>query len=466
MEVTSDKVTGIRIAYVGGGSRGWAWMLMKDLALEPQLSGTVYLYDIDYQATRDNASIGNSLSQKEDSLGKWKYEVVRTLDEALRRADFVVLSILPGTFQEMHTDVHLPEKYGIYQSVGDTTGPGGLMRGLRTIPIYREIARKIRDCCPKAWVINYTNPMSMCVRTLYKEFPEIKAFGCCHEVFSTQTLLAEVVREMRGIDGISRKEIKVNLLGINHFAWIDRASYKNIDLYPLYQDFVERHYLEGYELHGPWRDSYFSLAEKVKFDLFRRYGLIATGGDRHLAEFMPSSHYLKDPEMVEEWKFHLTPVKWRVENSKAREELQQRLLKGEENIELSQSGEEGVQQIKALVGLGELVTNVNLPNRGQIDNIPGKMVVETNAFFSYDSVRPIWAGSLPAEINALIARHIFNQEAIVEAAFSGDKSRALQAFLNDPLVTIEPGKASSLFHEMLESTQEYLPPEFLSSTTR
>ncbi|WP_459213478.1 family 4 glycosyl hydrolase, partial [Metabacillus niabensis] len=198
----------LNIAYIGGGSRGWAWGLMSDLALEKNLSGTVKLYDLNYDAARQNEMIGNRLYDREDVVGKWKYQAVKTMEEALVDADFVIISILPGTFSEMLSDVHEPEKYGIYQSVGDTIGPGGLVRALRTIPIFVEIANQIKEFAPNAWVINYTNPMSLCVRTLYETFPEIKAIGCCHEVFGTQKLLATMVEEMLDIKNVSYKDIK------------------------------------------------------------------------------------------------------------------------------------------------------------------------------------------------------------------------------------------------------------------
>ena len=129
------------------------------------------------------------------------------LKEALTGSDFAVISILPGTFDEMESDVHEPEKYGIYQSVGDTAGPGGMVRALRTIPMFVTIAEAIRDYAPQAWVINYTNPMSLCVKTLYHVFPQIKAFGCCHEVFGTQKLLAQIAESELGIADIKRDEI-------------------------------------------------------------------------------------------------------------------------------------------------------------------------------------------------------------------------------------------------------------------
>ena len=123
MVIENGKATGIKIAYVGGGSRGWAWGLMSDLAVEESMNGTVSLYDIDFQAAKDNETIGNKIKDTEGVKSVWKYEAVHTLQEALTGADFVIISILPGTFDEMQSDVHTPEKYGIYQSVGDTTGP-------------------------------------------------------------------------------------------------------------------------------------------------------------------------------------------------------------------------------------------------------------------------------------------------------------------------------------------------------
>ncbi len=160
----NSKVTDIKIAYIGGGSRGWAWSFMGDLAIEPALSGTIALYDIDMEAAKNNEIIGNRLTANPDTIGKWDYKAVPTLKDALAGADFVIISILPGTFDEMEYDVHLPEKYGIYQSVGDTAGPGGILRALRTLPMYVEIAEAIKEYSPNAWVINYTNPMSLCVK--------------------------------------------------------------------------------------------------------------------------------------------------------------------------------------------------------------------------------------------------------------------------------------------------------------
>jgi alpha-galactosidase len=384
------------------------------------------------------------------------------LEEALTGADFVIMSIVPGPMELMQSDVHLPEQYGIYQAVGDTVVPGGLLRALRTIPIYKEMALKIKELCPEAWVINYTNPMTLCTRTLYEVFPEIKAFGCCHEVFSTQFLLGDVVKELMGVEEeINREDVKVNVLGINHFTWLDKASYKGIDLMPLYKEFVDKHIEEGYydsrqKQREPEQAKYFGCYNRVKFDLFRRYGLIAAAGDRHLAEFMPP-WYLKNPETVESWKFGLTPVSYRLKQRADRIAKSNRLASGEEKVELKMTGEEGVNQIKALLGLGDLVTNVNLPNQGQIEGIPYGSVVETNAVFRKNSIQPVVAGKLPYDVQNLVIRHVYDQENILKAALNKDKELAFKAFVNDPLVNIHIDQARELFEQMLKNTKEYLP---------
>lgn len=270
MEYADGKVKDLQIAYIGGGSRGWAWTFMTDLAMDEELSGTIRLYDIDAEAAKHNEIIGNRLSAREDVVGKWNYTVSDSLQSALTGADFIVISILPGTFDEMAVDVHMPERLGIYQSVGDTAGPGGAMRALRTIPMYVEIAQAIREYAPKAWVINYTNPMSLCVKTLYYVFPEIKAFGCCHEVFGTQKVLKGILEETMGLKDVKREDIQVNVLGINHFTWFDYASYKGIDLFPIYRKYTGEHKEDGYkEADKNWANSTFECAHIVKFDLFQ-----------------------------------------------------------------------------------------------------------------------------------------------------------------------------------------------------
>ena len=462
MYYEDNRVKDLKVAYIGGGSRGWAWGFMMDLAADAQMEGTVALYDIDHEAAEHNEIIGNKISAHPDAVSHWKYTVADTLQQALTGADFVVISILPGTFDEMESDVHAPEAYGIYQSVGDTVGAGGFMRAMRTIPMYVTIAEAIRDYSPNAWVINYTNPMTLCVKVLYHTFPEIKAFGCCHEVFGTQKVLKGICEEVTGIKDIDRRDIMVNVLGINHFTWFDQASYKGLDLFPIYRDYIDKHFEEGYnEPDRNWANSTFACAHRVKFDLFRRYGLIAAAGDRHLAEFMPGNEYLNDPETVKSWKFGLTTVAWRKNDLKERLAKSARLVSGEQEIELKPSGEEGILLIKSLCGLDRVVSNVNIPNTNlQIPNLPASAVVETNAVFSRDSIKPLIAGNLPEGVLNLVKPHVENHEYTLQAALTCDRELVYKAFLNDPLVkghnpSVEDVK--KLADDMIENTMKYLP---------
>ena len=452
----------IKIAYIGGGSRGWAWGFMSDLASSDDICGKVALYDIDKKAADDNVIIGNRYNEAEGAKSHWDYEATETLDEALTGADFVIISILPGTFNEMASDVHTPEKYGIYQSVGDTVGPGGIIRALRTMPMMETIAKGVERCCPNAWVINYTNPMTLSVKALYDTFPNIKAFGCCHEVFGTQKVLANALKTELGMEAPLRTKVKVNVIGINHFTWLTKAQYQDIDLMPVYEKLTEKYAQIGYTegLDDNWMNNSFVCNQRVKFDLFRRFGVIAAAGDRHLAEFCPGKWYLDSPEQVKEWGFGLTTVDWRKKDLQERLERSARRLSGEEKLVLRPTGEDGVSQIRSLLGLYQKVTNVNIPNRGQIPNLPMGAVVETNAVFRDNTVDPIFAGSIPTSIHSLINNIVGGQEMLAKAVRERDLEQAFQVFASDNLVTLNMTDARKLFDEMVNNTKSYLSDYF------
>lgn len=458
METCNSCVKDINIAYIGGGSKGWAWGLMSDLANEQRLSGTMKLYDINNKAAESNAIIGNRLFSKTEYNNRWNFEVVESLKDALMEANFIIISILPGTFDEMESDVDEPKKYGILQPVGDSVGPGGLVRALRTIPQYKVIAEAIRDFSPNAWVINYTNPMTICTQVLYSVFPKVKAIGCCHEVFGTQNLLATAAMEEGLGENITREEIKVNVAGINHFTWLTSATYNGNDLFPSYRKFAEKYYETGYHnLEENWLNNFFSSAQRIKFDLFRRYGIVAAAGDRHLAEFVPNNWYLGDEETIHKFMFSLTPIQWRKDALIQKNEESRKLVSGEKEFEIKGTGEEGVKIICALLGLKDLVTNANMPNIGQIEGIPLESVVETNVLVRRDDITPLYAGALPDEVLNLVLPHVYNQRCIVEAGLKCDKEKAFKAFLNDPLVNIPLDDAKELFDTMLRNTAKYLP---------
>lgn len=447
----------LKIAYIGGGSRLWARNLMIDLALCPDLCGEVALYDIDMDSARLNEQLGNWMQHQPGVSSTWKYQVVPDLTSALQNADFVIISIQPGPLELMANEIALAEKYGLFFPVGDTAGATGLMRGLRSAKIYKGFAETIASICPNAWVINYTNPMTICTRTLTRVAPELKVFGCCHEVFGTQKLLAKIAGQFLNIEPPNREEIQVNVLGINHFTWVDSAKFHGHDLFEI----LRRHLEQPGVLRNctqseveSWND-WFRSAEQVKFRLFQRFGNLPAAGDRHLVEFLPG--FVGSPETLFRWGVIRTPVSWRIERWTSAPQKTRDLINGKTPFVLEQSGEEGTNMIRALLGLGDLVTNVNLENIGQISNAPLRAVVETNAHFSRGQIKPLSAGDLPTGIAPLVNQHIANQEMIVEAALSDNLDLAFQAFYNDPTNDLPLDTCWEFFNKMCKLNQQFLP---------
>jgi alpha-galactosidase len=246
-------------------------------------------------------------------------------------------------------------------------------------------------------------------------------------------------------------------LGINHFTWIDRAAYQEYDLLDLLRQYLEqpgtiRTFTQA-EVES--RNDWFYSADQVKFALFQRFGILAAAGDRHLVEFLPG--FIHSPETLFKWGVIRTPVSWRIERWANAPQKTRDLISGVTPLVLQASGEEGVSMIKALLGLGDLVTNVNMENIGQISNAPLHTVVETNAHFSRERVRPLTSGALPTGIAPLIHQHIANQELIVEAALTGDMALAFPAFFKDPSNHLPIDLAWELFNRMLQLNRHYLP---------
>ena len=453
----------IKIAYIGGGSKLWARSFMQDLALAEGIGGEVHLYDIDVPAAERNQKIATRIHQRPDAVSHFKYIVSDTLEDALTGADFVLISILPGTFKEMRSDVHTPEKYGIYQAVGDTVGPGGVLRAMRTVPIYEGFARAIRDCCPDAWVLNLTNPMSACVKALYDTFPEIKAFGCCHEVFHTQDFLCCALKELKGISA-TRRDIYTDASGVNHFTWITEARYQDIDLMKLLPEFLDKYFESGYYEkgnHEAWKTDPFCYGNRVKMDLYRRYGALAAAGDRHLVEFVNNKWYLESPDMVYDWHYKLTTVDFREANQARQIAESIAMAEGTMEVPLASSGEELVELLQAILGLKTVVSNVNMPNRGQMPGLPMGTVVETNCVFTNGFVKPVTATRLPAGALALVQRNAANIDLTCEGIQERNLDKIFAAFMNQALcsnLSMEEGKA--LFDEMCENTRAYLAPYY------
>lgn len=454
----------IKLAYIGGGSKAWARVFMNDFALTEGLTGEIALYDIDRAAAERNRRIGERINLHPDARAQWRYTVADTLEEALTGADFVAISILPGAFDDMAADVHLPEQYGIYQSVGDTVGPGGVLRAMRTVPLFEGFARAIQACCPDAWVINLTNPMTVLCRTLFDVFPGVRAFGCCHEVFHAEDFLCCVVKEQLGVPRPDRHELSVEASGINHFTWITQARWRDADVMALLPEFIDRFYQAGYCEQGSDPQAFrgddpFLYGNKVKMDLFRRFGALGAAGDRHLVEFMDGRWYLQDRDAPQVWLYHLTPVDYRRADQRRRIEEAEAVAAGRKPVILKRSDEELIPLMKALLGLGPMVSNANVVNAGQMGEAPLGSVVETFCAFDRDRVTPLPAKPLPAGAAALVRRNAQNIEDLYAAIRDRDLNAAFDVFMAQPLCSrLHPDQGRALFREMAAATRSCLAP--------
>lgn len=472
----------ITIAYIGGGSKNWAQKYFSDLLLQDKLCGVIRLYDIDNEAAKLNETYFAKMvkDNKKTVKSEWKCVVEPDIDKALTGADIVLISILPYSLHNMYHDVHYAEKYGIYQPVGDTVGPGGYSRALRTLGFFKFFGEKIKENCPNAWVINYTNPMSMCVNALYASFPEIKAFGCCHEVFSSQKLICGIMdmynaldsegqkaflaSDLRGVKAALRRcgkrfsdykhpktdrhDIYTNVQGINHFTFINEAFFNGEDIMPVYKAFAP--------MFKARRRLF--LKNIVKFDIYEKYGIFGAAGDRHLAEFIPETYLPLGKKHYGTAGFVLTTVRSRLTLDFLRRKQLRFLANGSKKIKIKASGEEGVYQLIALNGLGDLVSNVNIPNLGQAPGLPMGTAVETNAKFINGKIEPMNAGEIKNDfIRGRVVLHAENQRDFVTAFFNKDKEFLRKVFMKDPSVARLPKDTQSkLFDEMILCNKDVL----------
>lgn len=449
-EVGGAPLKKVRICIVGGGGRLWPIQFMKDLSISKETHGTLVLYDIDKEAARNNVQVANRIFAVNNSEGNFAVIAIDEIGEALDNCDLVLISIEPGNTECRYGDLELPKEYGIFQTVGDTTGPGGILRAKRALPIFFNLAKQIQKYCPDAWVINYTNPLTLCTAALYKVFPDIKALGCCHEVFHTQNFLAEKVEQWFGVPRPDRREIKVDLTGVNHFTFVTKATYKGIDLMPKLIElsrnpatYSDRTDIAKQRIHD---EKWFDCDQLVALIFLRDFGALGAAGDRHLVEFVP--WYLGCEGDL--WKFGVmsTPYAWRASQAKEKREK----VFTDDELVATPSDEEGVDIMFALMGERSLMTNINRPNEGQIRYLPKGRIVESNGFLSEDSIRPIVASDPPLSIQNLVRRVSDVQQMTLDAIFAEDDELLYAAFLSDPLVNLPLNRARALFDRMLKAS--------------
>jgi len=449
----------IKLAYIGGGSRHWARVMMQDLALSEGLTGEVALYDIDHARAAANTELGEAIFTHADARCRFRVRAYNDRTEALRGADFVFISILPGPMTCFGNDLDVPLRHGVVQTVGDTIGPGGLSRCLRTVPIFTDLARAIATHCRDAWVINYTNPMTVATQALTAECPQLKTIGCCHEVFACRAWIGSMAAEYYGIPMHHRNDVDVEVVGLNHFTFFPWARYHGHDVWPAIAAWIEA---QG----DYWRDrTDDALAREAKgrfgscdgiiqLDFWRQFGVVGAAGDRHLVEFVP--WYCRSPERLRRWGVSITGSAqrlgdWRPDNVEYLPELPERLKR---------SKEEAIDLVLALSGVRAYQTNVNVPNRGQIPWLPHGHMVETLADIQRDHVAPLTTGAFPLGLRTHVQRIADIQQLTLHAARTCDRDTAMQALLADPLCELGPDRSRALLDDLIAANRTWLPEEW------
>jgi len=427
----------VNIAFMGAGSVVFTRQLVADILRYPELADArLVLHDIDDARL---AVAGGTARHVSDRLGA-SADVVTTLDrrEALAGADFVVNMIQVGGIDATIADLEIPAAHGLRQTIGDTTGIGGVFRALRTFPVLTAIAEDMREICPDAWLLNYTNPMAMNLWWLSVVAPDIRAVGLCHSVHWTAHDLAELI-------GVPFEETHYRAAGVNHQAWLLEWSHRGEDLYPLLRE----------RIRG---DA--DVERRVRVEIFRRLGFYPTETSEHSSEYL--SWFLRDDAQIE--RFRLQPLEYidiSRENVAEFEAARDALAAGRD-LELPEEGasEYAPQIIHSIVTGTRREVHVNVPNRGLIDNLPADCIVEVPAVVDGSGLVPIAMGSLPEQCAATNLSYVSVGRLTVEAARTGDPVLVRRAVLMDPNAqsSLTPEQIWQVCDELTDAHGELLPP--------
>lgn len=433
-----------KIAFIGAGSFGFTRSLVRDLLSFPAFhDATISLMDINAERL---AAIKRAV-ERIVAEGKYAAKVEATMDrkEALVGAEGVVTTILAGDVDVWQHDILIPKKYGVDTNVGDTRGPSGIFRYLRTINPIMEIAADIDRYCPSAVYLNYTNPMAMLCRTVQGAFPHMVCSGLCHSVQGTASMLARWI-------GADEKDIAYTCAGINHQAFYTDFLYKGEDAYPL----IRKAITENEEIYNE---------EQVRNEMFLALGYYVTESSGHNSEY--NAWFRKRPDLIEKYCTHGTgwnPGEYAYILNEYRK--RESTWKGEmdkwfeEPLELKRGFEYAAYIFNAIFGDGEMFKfNGNVRNFGLIDNLPTGCCVEVPVLASKRGLEPIAVGKLPAQLALLSGTSAHIEEMVVEASLTGDKEMIYQAICYDPLTAAVCSlrEIRDMVNEMFDKNAEWLP---------
>ena len=433
-----------KITFIGAGSLEFTRSLVRDILTFPLLEdSTICLMDINSERLDWSRQMVERIVQ----MGKYPARVVVTTDraEALKGADVVMVTILAGGTDVWRHDIEIPKKYGVDTNIGDTRGPSGIFRALRTIPVMIDIVKDMERYCPDAIMLNYTNPMAMLCRAMQRS-TFIPVTGLCHSVQGTSMMLAEWI-------GAPYQEITYTCAGINHQAWYLKYEWNHKDAYPL----IRKAVTERPEIYNE---------EIVRNEMFLNLDYYVTESSGHNSEY--NWWFRKRPDLIEKYCTHGTG--WNpgvyayildeyLNTEKTWREDVRKWLASDRPIGLERETEYAAYIINALKG-GEIFSfNGNVPNTRLITNLPEGACVEVPVFVDKGGFHPVHVGALPPQCVTLTHTSVMIEEMAVEAALTGNPRLVFQAIAHDPLTAavLCLAEIKTMVNEMFARNQDHLP---------
>ena len=432
----------VRICFIGAGSTIFAKNVLGDAMLTSSLQDAeIALYDIDENRLKESELMLQTIN-KNSNQNRAKIQSFSDRKEALKDANFVINAIQVGGYKPSTViDFEIPKKYGLQQTIGDTTGIGGIFRGLRTLPVMFDIAKDMEEVCPDAWLLNYTNPMAILTMGMLKA-TKIKTVGLCHSV---QVCVPELFEHLGIKDQYNLDEFQWKIAGINHMAWLLEINRNGEDFYPEIRRLAS-------EIANPHKDS-------VRFELMKHFGYYITESSEHNAEYHPYFIKKNYPELIDQLQIPIDEYLRRCVDQIERWETQKDEIVNDGSLEHARSREYASYIMDAITTGTPTMIAGNVLNKGLITNLPGDCCVEVPCLVDKNGVQPTYVGKLPTQLAALNRTNINVQELTVEAAMTLEKDKIYQAALMDPHANAELSisEIKAMVDELIAAHGDYLP---------
>ncbi len=450
-----------RIVFIGAGSTVFARNLMGDILSFPELSSsTIVLHDINEERLRTSEIVGHKIIE----TLKVSATIEATTDRraALAGANYVITMFQVGGYKPSTViDFEIPKKFGLEQTIADTLGIGGIMRGLRTIPVVLDICRDMEQLCPDALLLNYVNPMSMLCWAISRS-STIKTIGLCHSVQHTAHQLAEDL-------GIDADSIEYRCAGINHMAfYLDFQQRQGNELVDLYPRIAERANIYPMPTRGDVERSdggLDGLSDAVRYEMFKRLGYFVTESSEHFSEYVPWFIKSGRSDLLDKFGIPLDEYPRRCERQiEGWETLRTRLENPDAKVRVVQSMEYGSGIIHSMETGQSRVVYGNVPNKGIISNLPDDCCVEVPCVVDASGITPLQIGALPPHLAALMQTNINVQSLTVEAALTGKREHVYHAAMFDPhtAAELDLDQIWALVDELLTAHRGMIPEDFFS----